>query len=457
MAIEKVGDLTPAVLEEILQRSLANPAIRVTHVQEPAGLGGINDSYASDLSKIVVTVEEDGKPNKKLHLVAKGALQTGGLAWGSVLLGLYIFLRETFWFDTALPELVKLISAEQAAALMEFNPKVHYAHCNYQKDDRQGCILSRALCCCCCVLMCKSKEKGVILMENLKENDGNEDTFVDLKEIERTSGGGVKTSHMRMILEAMAHFHGAWNVWLRSGDGMGDMSRAQMMKFFGQKKAYKWKWMWKLTIKRCMNYYSTLAEHKNMQSTKEKIQAFINSPASVTNFMKAFEYEDSKFGTMTHSDLWTSQIMFSLDEDRNPKRVKILDYQGLTLGHPAYDIWSIVYSATDGKYRSDHLEEDLQAYYAIFSSYMDIKVDFTEFHQEVEERRSIGQVMYGISCFATLSPTPLPSPVKETSKFGVACRAILTAEDTPEDHPDTREIRRRMMSNLVEMEQRNLI
>ena len=58
----------------------------------------------------------------------------------------------------------------------------------------------------------------------------------------------------------------------------------------------------------------------------------------------------------------------------NPKRVKILDYQGLTLGHPAYDIWSIVYSATDGKYRSDHLEEDLQAYYAIFSSYMDIKV-----------------------------------------------------------------------------------
>ena len=30
------------------------------------GLGGINDSYASDLSKIVVTVEEDGKPNKKV-------------------------------------------------------------------------------------------------------------------------------------------------------------------------------------------------------------------------------------------------------------------------------------------------------------------------------------------------------------------------------------------------------
>ena len=43
MAIEKVGDLTPAVLEEILQRSLANPAIRVTHVQEPAGQSGLSE------------------------------------------------------------------------------------------------------------------------------------------------------------------------------------------------------------------------------------------------------------------------------------------------------------------------------------------------------------------------------------------------------------------------------
>ena len=32
-----------------------------------------------------------------------------------------------------------------------------------------------------------------------------ESNFVDLKAIERTSGGGVKSSHMRMILEAIAH------------------------------------------------------------------------------------------------------------------------------------------------------------------------------------------------------------------------------------------------------------
>ena len=57
----------------------------------------------------------------------------------------------------------------------------------------------------------------------------------------------------------------------------------------------------------------------------------------------------------------------------------------------------------------------------------------------------------GISCFATLSPTVLPSPVRENSKFNAACQAMLTAEDTAEDHPDLREIRRRVASNMAEM------
>ena len=221
MVLEKAEDLTPKVLQDILQRSLGKSSIHVTHVQAPEGLGGVNDQYGSDLSKIIATVEEDGKP-RKLHLVVKAALQSKA-AWFNVILGTFIFYRETFWFDAALPELLKLVTAEQAAALTECAPKVHYARCNYQQEDRQGCLLNNGVTCCCCILCLKSKEKGVILMENLKE--GAEDTYVDLKEIERTSGGGVKTSHVRMILEALAHFHGAWMVWLKRGEGMGDMTR----------------------------------------------------------------------------------------------------------------------------------------------------------------------------------------------------------------------------------------
>ena len=51
----------------------------------------------------------------------------------------------------------------------------------------------------------------------------------------------------------------------------------------------------------------------------------------------------------------------------------------------------------------------------------------------------------------TLSPTKLPSPTKELSKYTAACREILLAEETPDDHPDIREIRRRVTANLGEM------
>ena len=140
-----------------------------------------------------------------------------------------------------------------------------------------------------------------------------------------------------------------------------------------------------------------------------------------------------------------------------PKRVKILDFQCMGLGHPAMDIWSIVYSATDAEYRAEHLEEDLQAYYDVMSGYMDPRADYTEFRHELEERRTFGMVVNSCWCLLSLSPTKLPSPVEEHSKLGSACREMLAAEDTAEDHPDLREGRRRVMSNMKEMETLDLI
>ena len=144
----------------------------------------------------------------------------------------------------------------------------------------------------------------------------------------------------------------------------------------------------------------------------------------------------------------------------------MLDYQTLTPGHPAFDIWAMVYSATDAEYRANYLEEDLKAYYAVLSGYMDEKVDYKLFREEVEERRVKGMTMDGeslensqilkisvslaLACLATLSPTKLPSPVREMGKFLEVCKGMLVPEDTPEDHPDIREMRRRVLSNINE-------
>ena len=85
----------------------------------------------------------------------------------------------------------------------------------------------------------------------------------------------------------------------------------------------------------------------------------------------------------------------------SPKAVKILDFQALTLGHPAMDIWTMVYSATDPEYRAAHLEADLRAYFTVLATYMEeANPDFTEFMREMEERRVYGMVLFSKFCIA---------------------------------------------------------
>ena len=95
-----------------------------------------------------------------------------------------------------------------------------------------------------------------------------------------------------------------------------------------------------------------------------------------------------QFITSSHKEKVSSSL-------GSPKQVKILDFQALTLGHPAVDIWSMVYSATDPEYRAASLEADLKAYFTVLATYMEeADPDFTEFMQEVEERRVYGLVLF---------------------------------------------------------------
>ena len=41
-------------------------------------------------------------------------------------------------------------------------------------------------------------------------------------------------------------------------------------------------------------------------------------------------------------------------------------------------------------------------------------------------------------CFISLSPTQLPNPTTEVSKYIKACGDILLAEEKEDDHPDIR-------------------
>ena len=64
-----------------------------------------------------------------------------------------------------------------------------------------------------------------------------------------------------------------------------------------------------------MNFFIEVAEAKKEEEAKKKLTELRDSSRTIDMFMKAFSYKDSKFQTICHADFWTSQIMFSLNED----------------------------------------------------------------------------------------------------------------------------------------------
>ena len=95
---------------------------------------------------------------------------------------------------------------------------------------------------------------------------------------------------------------------------------------------------------------------------------------------------------------------------KNTCRVKLLDFQGLTMGHPARDLWYFLQISTDPGFRSKHLETVLEEYYAVFSSYLEasgVKAEFSAFRKECENWRAPISLLFGNSVmFIALNPEP---------------------------------------------------
>ena len=283
-------------------------------------------------------------------------------------------------------------------------------------------------------------------MENLKEGDG--DKFTDMKEIEKK---GITVEYMKLALDGLAHFHGAWWLWLQKSD---DETKHEICTLYKTLAVNKWEWAMKWLVNMTMDVYLDMLEKREADPEMiEIVKSYKNSPNTVKNMLKGMhDFEESKFKTMIHWDLWTPQVMFSHHEDGSPKQVKILDYQTLSPGHPATDIWRLVYTATDSNFRKNHLDDCLKSYFTILSGYMSTFVDvsYEVFKQEVDERRFVSPLTDGLSPALTLSPKKRPNPIEERKKFIREVKEDLSRPDKEDDHPDVKEMRRRVMDLVKE-------
>ena len=82
-----------------------------------------------------------------------------------------------------------------------------------------------------------------------------------------------------------------------------------------------------------VNFFIEVADAKKDEEAKKNLTELRDSPRTIEGFVKSFSYKDSKFKTICHADFWTSQIMFSLNEDGKPlsHTRSIIDKKSVTI------------------------------------------------------------------------------------------------------------------------------
>ncbi len=71
---------------------------------------------------------------------------------------------------------------------------------------------------------------------------------------------------------------------------------------------------------------------------------------------------------------------------------KLIDFQMMSINHPAYDLGYLIYVNTDLAFRKEHLEHCLDVYYATLREYLSppaSDITFEQFKQEFEEYRNV--------------------------------------------------------------------
>ena len=103
-----------------------------------------------------------------------------------------------------------------------------------------------------------------------------------------------------------------------------------------------------------------LENRKESDNLISKLDNFMKN--DIFNIMQGMwtNSSPSKFDTIVHGDFWSANILYKYDDDDNPERAILVDFQQIDLGNPCRDIFSFLYSSTDSSFRAKHLDNLLK-------------------------------------------------------------------------------------------------
>ncbi|XP_063630394.1 uncharacterized protein LOC134801725 [Cydia splendana] len=99
-----------------------------------------------------------------------------------------------------------------------------------------------------------------------------------------------------------------------------------------------------------------------------------------------------KFNVLCHGDCWVNNVLFKKTE--NGDRLCFLDFQALRYANPATDVLHFLFLCTNSNFRSQHLENLLDAYYESFQAFSNLfNVDASLIYQKEDFYRDVRETL----------------------------------------------------------------
>ena len=458
LKVERISDLTQENLNKIFQHYFQDKTLSVEILKGHQNFLGQNDQFQSDIKKWEVNIIRQGE-KKNLSFIVKTTTDSSFQQFNTRISRQ--FFTETFWYKFAFPTLKK-----DFPELAPLSPTWYFAYSNYEDSFRADyCDKS-------CGYFCRAfhhkNEVGIILMENACEEDRHTG-FPTMVSIDKTKV--MSLNQVKAAMKALAVFHGAWWVWLRKKKreeftdyvdnpmNIEDIEEAFMK-------------LRKIPIWSTKSFFGEFARQfpkllKNFGGDEKlvaRLKFFVKNKLFVeSKRMFEPEIETSVMKTMTHGDYWVNNMLFSSSDPEDAElTVTMLDFQLMTLAHPARDIWYLLYCNTDKEFRDKHLQEILQEYFNIFSSYLQLEkitISFQDFLKDISYLRAFMALTFSVMVqFLALSPEPLSfSTMRDIKVVQDTFKQQVASPPKESDDPMIKEMRRRMLGIIYELDNEGLL
>lgn len=364
---------------------------------------GTNEFFNSEITKasIKITSDESNGDDETIHLVLKSPVSKGLIRLMHKMAR--PFVKETIFYKRGLPYL-----ARYHPVIKTLVPECLLATVNVENSYRHGQLHCLSVAC----FPLRKAEDGIIILEDLTQQRGGDNYSLFDK------GAILTYDQVKVALESLAHFHGAWWQALHGKGGVqpkeasADLTAKDLKDLYGDKLP---RVVVKDFISSTLMSMAQLMENSGRDpAAAARLRRFGQSNADDGATAHIFALtQDSKFKTIIHGDFWSNNIMFHYDKEGKPDKVRFFDFQLMAMVHPVQDIWYVLlsicnlqfqypfysyflYINTDKCFREKYLDLCLRSYYAVLQNYLiGQEFSYNMFKKEFDEHR-LGGMLFGL-------------------------------------------------------------